>query len=157
MNENINLIDINENPLDLFDRWFQEAKLKEINNPNAMNLSTVTNDLQPSSRIVLLKSFSIDGFVFYTNLDSKKGVSIKKNYQVALNFYWKSIKKQVRIEGKAKIVKETEADEYFDTRLEDSKIGAWASHQSLELESREELEKRVATFKKKFRFMFRSN
>ena len=150
MNENTNLIDINENPINLFDRWFQQAKLMEIDDPNAMNLSTVTNDLQPSSRIVLLKSFNDDGFVFYSNLDSKKGVAIKKNSQVALNFYWKSLKKQVRIEGKAKIVKETDADEYFDSRSEDSKIGAWASHQSLELKSREELEKRVATFKKKF-------
>ena len=150
MNENTNLIDINENPIDLFDRWFQQAKLMEIDDPNAMNLSTVTNDLQPSSRIVLLKSFNDDGFVFYTNLNSKKGLAIKKNSQVALNFYWKSLKKQVRIEGKAEIVKETDADEYFDTRPEDSKIGAWASHQSLELKSREELEKRVVTFKKKF-------
>ena len=150
MNENINLIDINENPIDLFDRWFQQAKSMEINDPNAMNLSTVTNDLQPSSRMVLLKSFNDDGFVFYTNIDSKKGVAIKKNSKVALNFYWKSLKKQVRIEGKAKIVKETVADEYFDTRPEDAKIGAWASHQSLELKSREELEKRVTIFKKKF-------
>ena len=77
MNENRSLISINENPFDLFNKWFAKAKLKEINDPNAMNLATVSQDLQPTSRMVLLKSFNIDGFVFYTNLNSKKGEEIK--------------------------------------------------------------------------------
>ena len=137
MNENKNLIDIKQNPLDLFDKWFGEAKLKEIEDPHAMNLATVSNDLQPTSRIVLLKSFNVNGFVFYTNLNSKKGEAIKNNSQVALNFFWKSIQKQVCIEGKAKIIDEKEADKYFDSRPKDSRISAWASKQSSELKNRE--------------------
>jgi len=150
MNENRSSIDINTNPLDLFNRWFEEAKLSEINDPNAMNLSTVGIDLSPSSRIVLLKSHSISGFVFYTNLNSRKGMAIKNNTKVALNFHWKSLLKQVRIEGIAKLIEEVEANKYFDTRPEDSRIGAWASDQSSELSSRDELEKKVDKYKKKF-------
>lgn len=151
MNENKRLIDINENPFVLFDSWFDEAKLKEINDPNAMSLSTVGSNLQPSSRVVLLKSYNISGFVFYTNLNSFKGISIKHNSKVALNFYWKSILKQIRIEGTAKLVEDKEADEYFDSRPEDSRIGAWASNQSSELSTREELEKKINEYKKKFK------
>ncbi len=150
MNENRNLIDIKENPYNLFNHWFAKAKLEEINDPNAMNLATVSNDLQPSSRMVLLKSFNVSGFIFYTNLKSKKGESIKNNAQVALNFYWKSLQRQVRIEGKAKIVDKEEANQYFDTRPDESKISAWASKQSSELKSREELENRVKYFNNKF-------
>ena len=150
MNEKKNLVDIKQNPLDLFDKWFEEAKLKEINDPNAMNLATVSNDLQPTSRIVLLKSFNVNGFVFYTNLNSKKGSAIKNNSQVALNFYWKSMQRQVCIEGKAKIISRQEADKYFDSRPKKSRISAWASKQSFELKNREELENRVAEYKKKF-------
>ena len=91
MNENKNLIDIKQNPLDLFDKWFEEAKLKEINDPNAMNLATVSNNFHPTSRMVLLKSYDEDGFVFYTNLNSRKGDAINNNSQLALNFYWKSM------------------------------------------------------------------
>ena len=150
MNENINLIDIKQNPLDLFDKWFEEAKLKELNNPNAMNLATVSNDSQPTSRMVLLKYFDENGFVFYTNINSKKGKAIKSNSQVALNFYWKSIKKQVCIEGKAIMISHKEADKYFDSRSRNSCIGAWASEQSSELKHRDVLEKSVALFTKKF-------
>ena len=150
MNEKKNLVDIKQNPLDLFNKWFEEAKLKEINDPSAMNLATVSNDLQPTSRIVLLKSFNVNGFVFYTNLNSKKGSAIKNNSQVALNFYWKSMQRQVCIEGKAKIISRQEADKYFDSRPKKSRISAWASKQSFELKNREELENRVAEYKKKF-------
>ena len=150
MNENKNLIDIKQNPLALFDKWFEEAKLMEINEPNAMNLATVSKDLQPTSRMVLLKSFNENGFVFYTNLNSKKGDAIKNNSRVALNFYWKSMHRQVCIEGKAKIISQKEADKYFDSRDKDSRIGAWASKQSSELKNREELENRVIEFKNKF-------
>ena len=150
MNENKNLIDIIQNPLALFDKWFEEAKLKEINDPNAMNLATVSNDSRPTSRMILLKSFNVNGFVFYTNLNSKKGVAIKNNSQVALNFYWKSTQRQVCIQGKAKIISQKEADKYFDSRPKNSRISAWASKQSSELKNREELENRVEEFKKKF-------
>ena len=150
MNENKRLIDLNENPFDLFDKWFEEAKCHEINDPNAMSLATVGKNLCPSTRIVLLKSHSVSGFVFYTNLNSLKGISIKHNSNVALNFYWKSILKQVRVEGSAITVEDKAADEYFDSRPLDSRIGAWASNQSSELRSRKELENKVKEYKKKF-------
>ena len=150
MNEKKNLIDIKQNPLDLFNKWFEEAKLKEINDPNAMNLATVSNDLQPTSRIVLLKSFNVNGFVFYTNLNSKKGDAIKNNSQVALNFYWKSMQRQVCIEGEARKISRKEADKYFSSRPRNSRISAWASKQSSELKNREELENRVVEFNNKF-------
>ena len=116
MTEKINIINIKEDPIILFSEWFEEAKQKEINDPNAMNLSTISESLMPSSRIVLLKSFDSNGFVFYTNVKSKKGNSIKFNSQVSLNFHWKSLLKQIRIEGIAKLVTNKEADEYFDSR-----------------------------------------
>ncbi len=99
MIETANLIDSNKDPIILFSKWFEEAKQKEINEPNAMNLATISNNLKPSSRIVLLKSFDEKGFVFYTNAKSKKGNSIISNPHVALNFYWKSLFRQIRIEG----------------------------------------------------------
>ena len=151
MNENKRTIDIKADPLDLFNKWYQEAKANEINDPNAMNLATVGSDLRPSSRIVLLKSYSNSGFVFFTNLNSKKGITISYNSKVALNFHWKSINKQIRIEGIASLVSQKEADKYFDTRSEESRIGAWASKQSSELNSREELEKIFEEYKKKFK------
>ncbi len=150
MNENNNLIDIHENPLDLFTKWFEEANSKEINDPNAMNLSTVNDDLQPSSRMVLLKSYNKEGFIFYTNLNSKKGTSIKKNNKVALNFHWKSLRKQIRIQGCAEKINNEDADKYFKSRPADSKIGAWASNQSSELTDRKDFEKEIVKYKNKF-------
>ena len=150
MNEKKNLIDIKQNPLDLFDEWFAEAKLKEIKDPNAMNLATVSYDLQPNSRMVLLKSFNINGFVFYTNLNSKKASAIKNNSKVALNFYWQSTQRQVCVQGNAIIISHQEADKYFHSRPKESRISAWASKQSSELKNREELEKRVEEFRNKF-------
>jgi len=150
MNKSISLINADPDPINLFNSWFKEASISEINDPNAMNLSTISKDLKPSSRMVLLKDFSQNGFIFYTNLNSKKGESIIKNPNVALNFHWKSLLRQVRIEGKAKKILDEEADEYYESRTEDSKIGAWASNQSSELKSREELEKKVKYYKKKF-------
>ena len=131
-----NLINSNINPLCLFEAWFQEAKNNEINDPNAMNLATISNDGKPSSRIVLLKSYNDQGFVFYTNSNSKKGKALKKNSNVALNFHWKSLQKQVRIEGNVSLIEKTEADEYFNSRPLGSRIGAWASMQSNELNDR---------------------
>ena len=150
MTEKINLIDIKKDPFIMFNEWFEEAKQKEINDPNAMNLSTISENLMPSSRIVLLKSFNKNGFVFYTNVKSKKGNSINFNPQVSLNFHWKSLFRQIRIEGIAKLVTNKEADEYFESRPEESKIGAWASEQSSELKTREELEKNIKKYTEKY-------
>ena len=150
MNRNIPLINAESDPINLFNSWFKEASISEINDPNAMNLSTISKDLKPSSRMVLLKDFSQNGFTFYTNINSKKGESINENPNVALNFHWKSLQRQVRIEGKAKNVLDDEADVYYNSRAEDSKIGAWASNQSSVLSNREELENKVKYFKKKF-------
>ena len=151
MTEKIKLINVKEDPIILFNEWFQEAKQKEINDPNAMNLSTVSKSLWPSSRIVLLKSFDRNGFVFYTNTESKKGISININPQVSLNFHWKSLLKQIRIEGIAKLLTNKEADKYFDSRPEESKIGAWASDQSSELKNREELINKVKKYTEKYK------
>ena len=151
MTEKIKLINAKEDPIILFSEWFEEAKQKEINDPNAMNLSTISESLIPSSRIVLLKSFDNDGFVFYTNVESKKGNSINLNSQVSLNFHWKSLLRQVRIEGIAKLVTNKEADEYFDSRPEESKIGAWASDQSSELKTREELIYKIKKYTEKYK------
>ena len=126
MEENKKLIDIIDNPYPLFAEWFDQAKHKEINDPNAMNLATISEDSKISSRMVLLKSFDETGFVFFSNENSKKGRSILFNSNVAINFHWKSLRKQVRIEGRAEKISDDEADKYFNTRPEESKIGAWA-------------------------------
>ena len=151
MTEKIKLINVKEDPIILFSEWFEEAKHKEINDPNAMNLSTLSESLMPSSRIVLLKSFDKNGFVFYTNVESKKGNSINLNPQVSLNFYWKSLLRQIRIEGIAKQVTNKEADEYFDSRPERNKIGAWASEQSSELKTRDELLDKTKKYTEKYK------
>ena len=151
MTEKIKLINAKEDPIILFSEWFEEAKQKEINDPNAMNLSTISESLMPSSRIVLLKSFDKNGFVFYTNVESKKGNSINLNSQVSLNFHWKSLLRQIRIEGIAKLVTNKEADEYFESRPEASKIGAWASDQSSELKTREELINKIKKYTEKYK------
>jgi len=150
MNENISIFNAKIDPIILFKNWFEEASQKEINDPNAMNLSTISKDFKPSSRIVLLKSFDERGFVFYSNVKSKKGVSIELNKNVALSFHWKSLLRQIRIEGKAERVTDKEADDYFNSRSEDSKIGAWASDQSSELTEREVLMDNFKFYKKKF-------
>jgi len=151
MTEKIDIINTEKDPIILFRKWFEEAKQKEINDPNAMNLSTVSKSLWPSSRIVLLKSFDRNGFVFYTNTESKKGISININPQVSLNFHWKGLLKQIRIEGIAKLLTNKEADKYFDSRPEESKIGAWASDQSSELKNREELINKVKKYTEKYK------
>ena len=132
------LIDFKKNPFELFNNWYDLASETEINDPNAMTLSTILNN-QPSSRVVLLKSHDEKGFVFYTNSNSKKGKSINENNNIALNFHWKTQNRQVRIEGQAKIVSSEVADSYFNSRPRGSQIGAWSSNQSEELISRSEL------------------
>ncbi len=137
-------------PFDLFQSWMRDAAAKEVNDPDAMNLATVDARGRPSSRMVLLKAVDEKGFVFYTNLESRKGGEIAGHPFVALCFHWKSLRRQVRVEGPAEPVGETEADEYFASRARGSQIGAWASQQSRPLESRFALEKRVAEFTAKF-------
>ena len=149
MNNN-NLISLNEDPINLFAKWYEEAKKNEVNDPNAMSLATISKDNKPSSRIVLIKSFSVKGFIFYTNTLSKKGNSLENNKYVALNFHWKSLLKQIRIEGEVSKVNDNEADEYFNSRPIDSRIGAWASSQSDYLKNRSELVKKVEIIKEKF-------
>ena len=144
------LINSNTNPLSLFEEWFEDAKKNEINDPNAMNLATISTDGKPSSRIVLLKSYNDQGFVFYTNSNSKKGRAIKNNTNVALNFHWKSLQKQIRIEGNVFVIGNSEADEYYNSRPLGSRIGAWASMQSDELDDRSSLLNRFQEYEKKF-------
>jgi pyridoxamine 5'-phosphate oxidase len=133
-----------DDPFSLFADWFADAKGKEPNDPNAMALATADETGLPDVRMVLLKDFDADGFVFYTNLESAKGLQIGANPQAALCFHWKSLRRQVRLRGALEPVTPDEADAYFASRARDSRIGAWASKQSRPLESRFALEKAVA-------------
>ncbi|MBI1236639.1 MAG: pyridoxamine 5'-phosphate oxidase [Alphaproteobacteria bacterium] len=133
-----------DDPFSLFADWFADAKRKEPNDPNAMALATADETGLPDVRMVLLKDFDADGFVFYTNLESAKGLQIGANPQAALCFHWKSLRRQVRLRGAVEPVTPDEADSYFASRARDSRIGAWASKQSRPLESRFALEKAVA-------------
>jgi len=144
-----NLIDFTLNPFKLFANWYDLAIETEINDPNAMTLSTISNN-KPSSRVVLLKSHDEKGFVFYTNSNSKKGKSISENNNIALNFHWKTQNRQIRIEGQAKIVSSEIADSYFNSRPRGSQIGAWSSNQSAELNARSELIDNIKKFEKKY-------
>ena len=150
MQSNQKLINSDKKPIELFQEWFEEAKKSEINDPNAMNLATISSDGKPSSQIVLLKSYDDKGFVFYTNSNSKKGRAIKNNDSVALNFHWKTLQRQIRIEGNVSQISNAEADDYYNSRPLGSRIGAWASLQSEELDDRSTLTKRVKEFEKKF-------
>ena len=144
------LIENIKDPFILFKKWYDLACKTEINDPNAMTLSTISNN-QPSSRVVLLKSYDEIGLVFYTNSNSKKGKSIKENNNVALNFHWKTQNRQIRIEGNANIVSKEVADSYFKTRPRNSQIGAWSSNQSDDLSSRDELVKNIKDFEMKYK------
>ncbi len=139
-----------KNPLELFKEWFNEAKKTEINDPNALALATSTSDGVPTVRMVLLKDFNEKGFVFYTNLNSKKSNDIKNNPNASMCFHWKSLLRQIRIVGKLNNVSDIEADSYYKSRSYGSRIGAWASKQSTILKSRNELYKSIDEFKKKF-------
>ena len=139
-----------KNPLDLFEEWFNEAKKTEINDHNAVALATSNKKGIPSVRMVLLKSFDENGFVFYTNLDSKKIKDIKENPSASMCFHWKSLLRQIRITGKIKQVNDDKANDYYNSRNYGSKIGAWASKQSEVLKSRDELFKSIEDYKKKY-------
>ncbi len=133
-------------PYDQFRRWLAEAEASEPNDPNAMAVASVGADGQPSVRMVLLKDADTRGFVFYTNYESRKGRQLQETRKAALLFHWKTLGRQVRVEGSVENVTEAEAAAYFASRHRSSQIGAWASQQSRPLESRFELEKRVAAF-----------
>lgn len=137
-------------PLVLFKNWMGEAEAKEPADPNAMSVASAGEDGMPSSRMVLLKSYDTDGFVFYTNFESRKGRQILAHPKAALLFHWKSLERQVRIEGTVAQVSDEEADAYFNSRPRESRIGAWASQQSRKLEGRFELEKQVAKYTAKY-------
>ncbi|MEK9828991.1 MAG: pyridoxamine 5'-phosphate oxidase [Rhodospirillales bacterium] len=141
---------IKENPHTLFEEWLSEAEANEINDPTAMAVATADSEGQPSVRMVLLKGHDERGFVFYTNLGSRKSSEITENPNVALLFHWKSLRRQVRVEGPLSQVTDAEADAYFASRARLSRIGAWASDQSQPLESRAVLEARVAEVEKRF-------
>ena len=136
-------------PLALFERWLDEAWKGEPN-AHAMTLATATQEGRPSARLVLLKGLDRRGFVFYTNLESRKSEELYANPHAALCFLWKSLNRQVRVEGPVEQVGDDEADAYFASRLRDSQIGAWASDQSRPLESRALLERRVEEFSRRF-------
>ncbi|MBB2688197.1 pyridoxamine 5'-phosphate oxidase [Rhizobium sophoriradicis] len=133
-------------PFKLFAEWLKEAEASEPNDPNAVALATVDEDGLPNVRMVLLKGFDDDGFVFYTNFESRKGHEILGQKKAAMCFHWKSLRRQVRLRGPVEIVSDAEADAYFQTRARGSRIGAWASKQSRPLESRFALEKAVAEY-----------
>ena len=139
-----------DDPFKLFEKWFDEAKKKEINDPNALALGTANKSGVPSVRMVLLKGFDNNGFVFYTNLNSTKSKAIRDNPIVSMCFHWKSLLRQIRITGKASNVSDLEADEYYNSRSYGSRIGAWASKQSSILNNRKELNKEIEDYKSKF-------
>jgi len=139
-----------DDPFELFEKWFAEAKKKEINDPNALALGTASKTGVPSVRMVLLKDFDEKGFVFYTNLNSQKGKELKDNPNATMCFHWKSLLRQIRIVGTLKLVDDKTADEYYKTRAYESRIGAWASKQSNVLKNRDELLNSLENFKKKY-------
>ena len=139
-----------QNPFDRFREVFDEARASGMSDPNAMVLSTVGEDGRPSSRAVLLKDFDEHGFVFYTNLESRKGREILAHPEVCLLFYWRELGKQVRVEGRAEQVSDEEADAYFASRSHGSQLGAWASRQSRPMKSRAELLAEVAKVQLRF-------
>src|SRR5437660_4377144 len=135
-----------EDPFALFAAWMEEAVRAEPADPNAMSLATVDGDGMPDLRMVLLKGFDARGFVFYTNLESRKGEQLAANPRAALLFHWKSLTRQVRVRGPVERVSDAEADAYFASRPRGAQIGAWASRQSAPLEDRFALEQAVARY-----------
>lgn len=137
-------------PFHLFDEWSAEARRSEINDPEAMALATADASGRPSVRMVLLKSHGPDGFVFYTNRESDKARQLAENPQAALLLHWKSLRRQVRIEGRIELVTDKQSDDYFASRSRDSQLGAWASNQSRPLDRRETFETRFEEMRHRF-------
>ena len=138
-----------DDPIELFKLWMDDAKKSEPNDPNAVSLATSNNNF-PSVRMVLLKDFSQNGFVFYTNLNSQKGNELKENPKAAMCFHWKSLLRQIRINGAVTQVADDVADKYYNSRSYDSRIGAWASKQSKKLTSRDQLIDSIKEYKDKY-------
>ena len=138
-----------DDPIELFKLWMNDAKKSEPNDPNAVSLATSNNNF-PSVRMVLLKDFSQNGFIFYTNLNSQKGNELKENPKAAMCFHWKSLLRQIRINGVVTQVADDVADKYYNSRSYDSRIGAWASKQSKELTSRDQLIDSIKEYKDKY-------
>ena len=139
-----------DDPIQLFKLWMDEAKKAEPNDPNALSLATSDKNNFPSVRMVLLKDFNQNGFVFYTNLNSQKGNELKKNPKVAMCFHWKSLLRQIRISGTVTQVNDEVADQYYNSRGYESRIGAWASKQSEELSGRDQLINSIKEYKNKY-------
>ena len=139
-----------DDPFIVFKQWMSEAEKNEINDPNAVALATVNEFNQPDVRMVLLKEFNNNGFIFFTNLDSKKGSDLKKIPKASMCFHWKSLLRQVRISGEISLISDKEADEYFNSRPYLSRIGAWSSNQSKPMETRDAFLNRIEKYKNKF-------
>ena len=139
-----------DNPIDLFKKWFDKAKKLEINDPNAVALATADIHKKPSVRMVLLKGLSNEGFVFYTNFNSKKGNDLKSNQFASMCFHWKSLRRQIRVNGSVTKVSDKEADEYYNSRSYGSRIAAWASSQSQPMKERDVFLKKIEEFKNKY-------
>ena len=137
-------------PMPLFETWFAEAKETEINDPNAFALATVDVSGQPSVRMLLLKGIKEKGFIFYTNMNSRKANDLQSNQKASICFHWKSLQRQIRIYGSVAQISEVEADAYFETRDYDSQIGAWASLQSSHMKQRSNFDERILSFKAKY-------
>ena len=139
-----------DDPIQLFKIWMEEAKKSELNDPNALSLATSNKNNFPSVRMVLLKNFNKNGFVFYTNLKSQKGNELKDNPKAAMCFHWKSLSRQIRVNGTASQILDEDADQYYNSRAYESRIGAWASKQSEELNNRDQLMNSIKEYKKKY-------
>ena len=142
--------DLDPDPVNQFGRWFEGALASGIKLPEAMVLSTASRDAQPSSRVVLLKSFDKDGLVFFTNYDSRKSAELRSNPKASLLFYWPALDRQIRIEGSTEDVSDAESDAYFASRPRGSQIGAWASQQSDVIPDRATLERQAAEYERKY-------
>ena len=140
-----------DDPLVVFKEWMSEAEKNEINDPNAVALATVNESNYPDVRMVLLKEFNNNGFVFFTNLNSKKGTDLNKIPKASMCFHWKSLLRQVRISGNISQISDKEADEYFNSRPYLSRIGAWSSNQSKPMETRNAFLNKIEEYKNKFR------
>jgi pyridoxamine 5'-phosphate oxidase len=143
-------LEVNNNPFSQFTSWWDEAVQSEIDEVNAMTLSTITNEGRPSSRIVLLKGFDSKGFVFFSNYNSSKAQQISNNSHVSLLFFWKELERQIRIDGVCSKVSTEESDTYFHSRPIGSRLGAWASPQSEKIQDREVLVQRLASVTQEF-------
>ena len=139
-----------DDPFIVFKQWMSDAEKNEINDPNAVSLATVNESNQPDVRMVLLKEFNNNGFIFFSNLDSKKGNDLKKVPKAAMCFHWKSLLRQVRISGDISLISDDDADQYFNSRPYLSRIGAWSSNQSRPMDTRDDFLNKIKEFKNKF-------